>query len=46
VWSALCRPVWGSQGVGVGSIFGSGRIFYEIWGLVLRLRVGDGNSRL
>jgi len=42
VWSAPCRPVWGSQDVVVGSIFG--KFFYGIWGLVLWLRVGDGSS--
>jgi len=27
-------------------MFGSDRMFYRIWGLVLWLRVGDGNSKL
>jgi len=46
VWSAPCWPVWGSQDGEVGSIFGCDQFFYGIWGLVLWLRVGDGNSKL
>jgi len=45
-WSEPCWPVWGSLDGEVGSIFGCDRIFYGIWGLVLRSGVGDSNSML